>query len=243
MGRPARAAPLRRGRLGGDGLGQRQGARHPPRRLRRLHLRRHQRPQAGRRAGADRPRLRPDRRRHPAARQAGPQARRDLLHADHRDLADRLAGAGAAGEHQQPEDHTRRGHRQGRVTVDRRATPRRPRPSRSRRSTATTVVGRAGRATAGRRPLPIPEAEALVARQPLPLRPGRRLRRRTARPSTPSAATSASARSRSARTKGRQPASCSTASRLPVRPARPGLLARRPLHGADRRGPASTTSR
>ena len=49
---------------------------------------------ARRRAGDRRVRLGPDRRRHAAARQAGPQARRHLVHRRHRHLADRLAGAG-----------------------------------------------------------------------------------------------------------------------------------------------------
>ena len=42
-----------------------------------------------------RPRLGPDRRRQPAARQAGPQPARHLVHAGHRHLADGVAGAGA----------------------------------------------------------------------------------------------------------------------------------------------------
>ena len=54
-----------------DRLGQRQGTGHPSRRLRWLPLRRHRCPQGRGRERADRPRLRPDRRRHPAPRQAG----------------------------------------------------------------------------------------------------------------------------------------------------------------------------
>ena len=46
QGRPAGAAALRRGRLGGDRLGQRQGARRAPGRLRSVQLRHHRRAEA-----------------------------------------------------------------------------------------------------------------------------------------------------------------------------------------------------
>ena len=70
------------------------------------------------RPGTGRRRLGPDRRRAAAARQAGPQARRHLVHADDRHLADGLAGAGAQDVHRRLTDRSRTWtERKGQVVV------------------------------------------------------------------------------------------------------------------------------
>ena len=65
-------------------------------------------PSGAERVGRDR--LGPDRRRHPAPRQAGAQAQRHLVHVHQRHLADGLAGAGQCRLHHGPEDHAGCGH-------------------------------------------------------------------------------------------------------------------------------------
>ena len=94
---PARAAALRRGGLGatvwvnGKEVGAHQGGYDP------FTFDITDALEAGRPAGTRRRRLGSDRRRHAAARQAGAQARRHLVHGRHRHLADGLARAGAGG--------------------------------------------------------------------------------------------------------------------------------------------------
>ena len=74
-----------------------------------------------------RPRLGPDRRRRAAARQAGAQARRHLVHAGHRHLADGVARAGAGDAHHERAVHARTSTRaRSTFVVERVAQGRRP---------------------------------------------------------------------------------------------------------------------
>jgi len=74
----AGSPPLRCCGLGGNRLRQRQGDRHPPRRLRCLLIRDHRRPQTLRGSGGRRGGLRPHEQRQPAPRQTGQRPPRHL---------------------------------------------------------------------------------------------------------------------------------------------------------------------
>ena len=115
-------------------------------------------------------RLGPDRGR-PAAGQAGPRPGGHLLHADHRHLADGLAGAGAAVAHRVAEDHPRRGPRaaeaDGRGGRRGRQRPGRGRRHRRRAGEVSRAAGRPGEPI----DVPVPDARLWWPDDPVPVRP------------------------------------------------------------------------
>ena len=230
-----------------DRLGQRQGdsasteGGYDP-----FTFRRDRRPEERRRAGTRRLGLGPVRRRPAAAGQAGPPAEQHLVHADDRHLADRVAGAGAADVH--PSHHRRR-----RTST--------PIPSPSARTSSGRLRRRSSR-LCWRKPIGPGDSWGVQAGPPwggslddpfcsLP----EAAKAKPWTPDTPNlfplkARRLGDGSSRSGREllrhaqdqlgkddKGVTRLMLNDKPFFQIRPARPGLLARRPLHRPDRRGP------
>ena len=185
----------------------------------------------------------PDRRRHAAARQAGAQARRHHVHGGHRHLADRVARAGPGRSH--------------RVAA------------RSCRTSIAGVVvghGRPPRADVGRAACRPSDGDEIVARADGPAGQADRTEdsrhANSGRPSSPllydlevtllgdgKAVDTVEQLLRHAQDRGPQgrqghhSPDAEQQAALPVRPAGPGLLARRPLHRRRPTRRCSTTSR
>ena len=106
MERQARAAALRRRRLESRRLGERRQRRQPHGRLYAVRVRHHVGPEKGcqRHPGS---RMGSDRRRLPAARQAGEPPRGHLVHPRERHLADGMARSSAPAIYQAGEDNAR----------------------------------------------------------------------------------------------------------------------------------------
>ena len=105
-GRNAAAAPFRRSRSGVPGLAERAAARRSHRRLHRVHAGRDGCACGKQCASGCRPRR--DGYERAVARQAENEARRHLVHAAERHLADGLGGVGAGALYLRPADHPRR---------------------------------------------------------------------------------------------------------------------------------------
>ena len=176
-----------------------------------------------------------------AARQAGQEARRHLVHAGQRHLADGLAGAGAGDAHHERPVHPGHGQGRGRVSSSRRRRSRRRRSIGSR-STDARLADRATeqgipvsrcRSRSGR-------PETLDPGRPAPLLRSRsRLVTRHAKAPCRTRSTSYFAMRKVSAGKdehGRHAAHAQQQAALPGRAARPGVVAGRAAHPAVRRG-------
>ena len=228
------AAALRRRGLGGRRLSER----HPRRRAqRRLHgiFHRHRTLSHTRGADACRAGHRPHGPRNAAPRQTGDRGPDDLVHPRHRNLADGVAGTRTRKPHRIAAHDSRHRHKE----PDRRGRDRRRPARRHRRDHAPRQRAHSRRSPCRCRRTAAADApgnETLDARHPDALRPrndtpprrqvrrpGRQLRR--------------DAQKLRGTWQGGLPApGAQRPGVLPVRSARPGLVARRTLHGPDRRG-------
>jgi hypothetical protein len=229
--RQAPAAELRRRRLAGRGLRQRHEGHRTPGRLRPVQRRHHRRAQARPHPGADRRRVRPDGRRgrrEPAARQAAPGPQRHLVHPVLRHLADGVAGAGRRRPRRHPQAHARCRRRH----PDRRAAGRARRTAGHRHGLRPRPQGR-HRHRPQRQPAhpAHPGRAPVVARRPVPVRPEGQRRRRSRGQLLRHAL---HRRGEGERRPAHRP---QRHARVHDGHPRPGLLARRAAHRAQRRGP------